>query len=133
MLLAYVDESYTDDWFTMAALLVDGPAAVALADELLERVDEYATSLGDYALVIADEVDGQAQHRADLSTYRDVGTAESGGQGNSFGQLITDRAAALNHTINDRRAHQLNKNQRQGDDTRRLIEGRCGKPRQAAR
>lgn len=34
MLLTYVDESYTDNWFTMAALLVDGPAAVALTDEL---------------------------------------------------------------------------------------------------
>lgn len=34
MLLTYVDESYTDDWFAMAALLVDGPEAVALTDEL---------------------------------------------------------------------------------------------------
>ncbi|HET8684574.1 MAG TPA: hypothetical protein VFM54_22295 [Micromonosporaceae bacterium] len=34
MLLTYVDESYTDSWFAMAALLVDGPAAVALTDEL---------------------------------------------------------------------------------------------------
>jgi hypothetical protein len=159
VLLAYVDESYTDRWFTMAALLVDGPAAVALADDLervcnaaaaayglessaelhgheifhaagawagvpvrarvgvfddvveavaaqnvkviaramdtvgqrtryaapdpphtvvlqhlLERIDECATRLGDYALVIADEVDGQATHRADLSAYREVGT-----------------------------------------------------------
>src|SRR5690606_527155 len=38
------------------------------------RVDECATSLGEYALVIADEVDGQAGHRADLSSYREVGT-----------------------------------------------------------
>lgn len=159
VLLTYVDESYTDRWFAMAALLVDGPAAVALTDELervaaaaaeayvldtgvelhgheifhaggawagvpvrarvgvfddvveavaaqdvkviaramdvvgqrarysapdpphtvvlqhlLERVDECATSLGDYALVIADEVDGQAKHRTDLSAYREVGT-----------------------------------------------------------
>ncbi|MGH3940109.1 MAG: DUF3800 domain-containing protein [Pseudonocardiaceae bacterium] len=159
MLLTYVDESYTDDWFVMAALLVDGPAAVALTGELdrvaaaaakaygldagvelhgheifhaggawkgvpvrarigvfddvieavaaqdvrviaramdvvgqraryyvpdpshtvvlqhlLERVDECAISLGDYALVIANEVDGQARHRADLSSYREVGT-----------------------------------------------------------
>jgi hypothetical protein len=159
VLLAYVDESYTEGWFAMAALLVDGPAAVALTDELdrvaaaatrayglvdgvelhgheifhasrawrgvpprarvgvlddvveavaaqevrviaramdvvgqrarysipepphsvvlqhlLERVDECVTNLGDYALVIADEVDGQAKHRADLSSYRDVGT-----------------------------------------------------------
>jgi Protein of unknown function (DUF3800) len=161
MLLTYVDESYTDDWFAMAALLVDGPAAVTLTDELdqiaaaaatacnlavgvelhgheifhaggawsgvpvrarvgvfddvveavsaqdvrviaramdvvgqrsrypapdpphkvvlqhlLEGVDECVTKLGDYALVIADEVDGQARHRADLSSYRDVGTTE---------------------------------------------------------
>ncbi len=159
MLLTYVDESYTDDWFAMAALLVDGPEAVTLTDELnrvataaakaydldvgvelhgheifhaggawkgvpvrarvgvfddvieavaardvrviaramdvvgqraryrvpdpahtvvlqhlLERVDECVTSLGDYALVIADEVEGQARHRADLSSYREVGT-----------------------------------------------------------
>ncbi|MGH3426110.1 MAG: DUF3800 domain-containing protein [Candidatus Dormibacteraceae bacterium] len=159
MLLAYVDESYTQDWFTMSALLVDGPAAVALTADLdavatraassyglpsdvelhgqeifqarrgwrsveprarinifddvieavagrdvtviaramdvmgqraryvspdaphsvvlqhlLERVDECVTVRGDYALVIADEVDGQAQHRADLSSYREVGT-----------------------------------------------------------
>ena len=159
MLLTYVDESYTEGWFAMSALLVDGPAAVALSDELdrvavaaskayglshgvelhgheifhasgawkgvpvrarigvfddvieavaaqdihviarsmdvvgqnaryrfpepphsvvlqhlLERVDECVTTLGEYALVIADEVDGQAKHRTDLSSYRDVGT-----------------------------------------------------------
>lgn len=159
MLLTYVDESYTDHWFAMAALLVDGPEAVALTEaleqvaaaaakayqldpaielhgheifhaggawagvpvrarvgvfddvveavaaqeikiiaramdvvgqraryqapepphtvvlqHLLERVDECATLHGDYALVIADEVDGQATHRADLSVYREVGT-----------------------------------------------------------
>ena len=34
MLLTYVDESYTDGWFVMAALLVDGPEAVTLTDEL---------------------------------------------------------------------------------------------------
>jgi len=34
MLLAYVDESYTDNWFTMAALLVGGPPSVALQEEL---------------------------------------------------------------------------------------------------
>jgi hypothetical protein len=160
VLLSYVDESYTDDWFVMAALLVDGPAAVALTQELdrvaaaaaiayglgpdvelhgheifqakrawsavpvrarvgvfddvveavagqdvqviaramdvvgqrarysrpepphtvvlqhlLERIDECVTGLGDHALVIADEVDAQAKHRADLSSYREVGTA----------------------------------------------------------
>jgi hypothetical protein len=159
VLLAYVDESYTDEWFAMAALLVDGPAAVALTksldlvattaasayglrpgielhgheifhaggawsgvpvrarvgvfddvieavaaqnvrvitramdvagqrtrysspdpahtvvlQHLLERIDECATAMGEYALVIADEVDGQAKHRADLSSYREVGT-----------------------------------------------------------
>jgi hypothetical protein len=159
VLLAYVDESYTDKWFAMAALLVDGPDAVALTSELdevaasaakayrldcgvelhgheifhaggawkdtpvrarvgvfddvieaiaarnvtviaramdmvgqrarypapdpphavvlqhlLERVDECVTNLGEHALVIADEVDGQASHRADLSGYREVGT-----------------------------------------------------------
>jgi len=160
VLLSYVDESYTHDWFAMAALLVDGPAAVAMTDDLdtvanaaasayglkpdvelhgheifhaggswtgvpvrarvgvfddvieavaaqevrviarsmdvvgqrnryhipdpahkvvlqhlLERVDECVADLGTYALVIADEVDGQAMHRTDLSTYRDMGTA----------------------------------------------------------
>ena len=34
----------------------------------------HQSSLGDYALVIADEVDSQARHRADLSSYREVGT-----------------------------------------------------------
>jgi hypothetical protein len=34
VLLTYVDESYNDSWFAMAALLVDGPAAVALTDAL---------------------------------------------------------------------------------------------------
>jgi hypothetical protein len=49
------------------------PHSVVL-QHLLERVDECATRLGDYALVIADEVDGQAEHRAELSSYREVGT-----------------------------------------------------------
>jgi hypothetical protein len=34
VLLTYVDESYTDDWFAMAALLIDGPTAVVLTNEL---------------------------------------------------------------------------------------------------
>ena len=34
MQLTYVDESYTDGWFVMAALLVDGPEAVTLTDQL---------------------------------------------------------------------------------------------------
>ena len=161
MLLTYVDESFTDEWYTMAALLLDGPAAAALSTDLdrvaadaanayglaagaeielhgheifhaakawkgvpprarigvfddvveavaaqqvqiiaramdmvgqreryavpeaphsevlkhlLERVDECAMEAGDYALVIADEVDGQAKHRADFFTYRGEGT-----------------------------------------------------------
>lgn len=159
MLLAYVDESYTEDWYTMAALVVDGPAAVSLTEaldqvaagaakaydvgpdielhgfeifqrggrwgrvpprarvgvfddvidavasrdllvitraidlvgqkaryavpehphsvvlqHLLERIDDCVAHLGDYALVIADEVGGQAKHRADLSRYKGVGT-----------------------------------------------------------
>src|SRR6266508_3129053 len=49
------------------------PHSVVL-QHLLERVDECVTTLGEYALVIADEVDGQAKHRTDLSSYRDVGT-----------------------------------------------------------
>jgi hypothetical protein len=43
VLLTYVDESYTDDWFTMAALLLDGPAAVALTAEL-DRVASAAAA-----------------------------------------------------------------------------------------
>ena len=53
---------------------VPDPAHSVVLQHLLERVDECSTSLGDYALVIADEVDGQARHRADLSSYREVGT-----------------------------------------------------------
>jgi len=51
----------------------DPPHKVVL-QHLLERVDECVTTLGDHALVIADEVDGQATHRSDLSSYREVGT-----------------------------------------------------------
>jgi hypothetical protein len=159
MLLTYVDESYTSEWFTIAALLVDGPAAITLTDELdriastaarsyglgadielhgheifhgrgtwngapvrarigvfddvieaisvqdvrviaraidvvgqstrsqnpappyqvvlqhlLERIDECAVRLNDYALVIADEVSDSARHRSDLLSYRKSGT-----------------------------------------------------------
>jgi len=51
----------------------DPPHNVVL-QHLLERIDEYAADRGEYALVIADEVDGAAQHRADLSAYKEVGT-----------------------------------------------------------
>ena len=37
---------------------------------LLERVDAYATLVGKHALVIADEVEDPARHRADLIHYR---------------------------------------------------------------
>jgi hypothetical protein len=43
MLLAYVDESYTDNWFTMAALLVGGPPSAALQEEL-DRIAEAAAA-----------------------------------------------------------------------------------------
>ena len=46
MLLAYVDESYTEAWFAMAALLVDGPAAVALPRELDRVAAEAARAYG---------------------------------------------------------------------------------------
>ena len=159
MLLTYVDESHTRDWYTMAAMVIDGPAAVSLTEaldrvaanaakafdlgpdielhgfeifqrggrwacvpprarvgvfddvidavasrdllvitraidivgqkaryrtpehphsvvlqHLLERIDDCVAYKGDYALVIADEVEGQAKHRADLSRYQCVGT-----------------------------------------------------------
>jgi hypothetical protein len=159
MLLAYVDESHSPDWYYMDALVVDGVQAAALAStldqimatvsadygvgadaelhgfevfqgkgdwaglpprvrigvynqvfdavskqgakiiirglhrpglasryrlprapyeivlqHLLERIDEYAAGLDTHALVIADEVDRQAKHRADLSRYRSKGT-----------------------------------------------------------
>lgn len=51
----------------------DPPHTVVL-QHLLERIDEHAEDLGEYALVIADEVEGQAQHRADLSAYKERGT-----------------------------------------------------------
>lgn len=52
------------------------PHSVVLT-HLLERVDSYAESLGEYALVIADEPgqeDQQPEYRADLRLYRQVGT-----------------------------------------------------------
>lgn len=155
VLLSYVDESYSRDWYFMAALLCDGPAAIALSaaldsivekaavahnvpadaelhgyelfqghlcwqgipprvrigiyndvfqaisdyataiivrgvdiaglrqryqdphqphsvvlQHLLEQIDIYATKNGRYALIIADEIDEQAKHRTDLTSYR---------------------------------------------------------------
>ena len=159
MLLAYVDESYSEDWYYMAALMVRGRQAVTLTNaldqvvakaavdhavddraelhghevfqgrgawsalpprarigvyngafqamaecrvkvilrglrrvglmnqdrlpekphvivlrHLLERINEHVTHRNTYALVIADEVDEPAKHRADLSAYRSQGT-----------------------------------------------------------
>ncbi|MEW2376842.1 DUF3800 domain-containing protein [Micromonospora sp. NPDC047812] len=50
------------------------PAHEVVLSHVLERVDGYAASRGEYALVIADEVHDQATHRADLSRYRVSGT-----------------------------------------------------------
>ena len=54
MQLTYVDESYTDGWFVMAALLVDGPEAVTLTDEL----DRVATAAAAYGLGVGVELHG---------------------------------------------------------------------------
>ncbi|MEU7994385.1 DUF3800 domain-containing protein [Micromonospora sp. NPDC049060] len=50
------------------------PAHEVVLSHLLERVDGYAASREEYALVIADEVQEQAVHRADLTRYRVSGT-----------------------------------------------------------
>ncbi|MBM0201890.1 DUF3800 domain-containing protein [Micromonospora sp. STR1s_5] len=50
------------------------PAHEVVLSHVLERVDGYAASLNEYALVIADEVHDQAAHRADLGRYRVSGT-----------------------------------------------------------
>lgn len=50
------------------------PAHEVVLSHLLERVDGYAASRDEYALVIADEVQEQAAHRADLTRYRVSGT-----------------------------------------------------------
>ena len=42
MLLTYVDESFTEDWYTMAALILDGPAAVNLTKALDQVASEAA-------------------------------------------------------------------------------------------
>lgn len=50
------------------------PAHEVVLSHLLERVDGYAAMREELALVIADEVDNPATHRADLSRYRVDGT-----------------------------------------------------------
>ncbi|MEU8185237.1 DUF3800 domain-containing protein [Micromonospora sp. NPDC049044] len=50
------------------------PAHEVVLSHVLERVDGYAASREQYALVIADEVHDQATHRADLTRYRISGT-----------------------------------------------------------
>ncbi|MFD0785471.1 DUF3800 domain-containing protein [Micromonospora azadirachtae] len=50
------------------------PAHEVVLSHVLERVDGYAASREEYALVIADEVHDQAGHRADLDRYRVSGT-----------------------------------------------------------
>ena len=50
------------------------PAHEIVLSHLLERVDTYAAERDQYALVIADEIDDQPAHRADLTRYRLTGT-----------------------------------------------------------
>ncbi|MEU7802622.1 DUF3800 domain-containing protein [Micromonospora arborensis] len=50
------------------------PAHEVVLSHVLERIDGYAASREEYALVIADEVHDQAAHRADLTRYRVSGT-----------------------------------------------------------
>lgn len=47
----------------------DHPHGIVMT-HLVERVDEYAASVGAYALLIADEVDGQVGYRRDLWNYQ---------------------------------------------------------------
>jgi hypothetical protein len=47
----------------------DHPHSVVLT-HLIERIDEYASSVDQNALLIADEVDGQASYRRDLWEYQ---------------------------------------------------------------
>jgi len=53
--------------------LPEKPHVIVLR-HLLERINEHVTRRNTYALVIADEVDEPAKHRADLSAYRAQGT-----------------------------------------------------------
>ncbi|MDG4785402.1 DUF3800 domain-containing protein [Micromonospora sp. WMMD1102] len=50
------------------------PAHEVVLSHVLERVDAYAAREEELALVIADEVDHPARHRADLTRYRVDGT-----------------------------------------------------------
>lgn len=51
----------------------DHPHSIVLA-HLIERVDEFAESTGDLALMIADEVSGQDEYRRNLWEYQRVAT-----------------------------------------------------------
>ncbi|GAB1646860.1 DUF3800 domain-containing protein [Krasilnikovia sp. MM14-A1259] len=46
MLLAYVDESYSRDWYYMAAMLCDGPGAQAITSALDAAVDKAVKGFG---------------------------------------------------------------------------------------
>ncbi|WP_045745945.1 hypothetical protein [Actinoplanes rectilineatus] len=46
MLLAYLDESYSTDWYYMAALLCDGPGAQAIPSALDAAVDKAVKTFG---------------------------------------------------------------------------------------
>ncbi|GLY01845.1 DUF3800 domain-containing protein [Actinoplanes sp. NBRC 101535] len=46
MLLAYLDESYSTDWYYMAALLCDGPGAQAITSALDAAVDKAVKTFG---------------------------------------------------------------------------------------
>jgi Protein of unknown function (DUF3800) len=51
----------------------DHPHSVTL-NHLIERVDEYAASVQELTIMIADEVDGQDEYRRDLWQYQQSGT-----------------------------------------------------------
>ncbi|HWS37032.1 MAG TPA: DUF3800 domain-containing protein [Actinoplanes sp.] len=78
-----------------ARYVVPEPAHGVVLQHLLERVDEYAASIGDYALVIADEVDGQARYRADFSGYRRSGTG--GYRGRKLTRIVDTLHFAPSH------------------------------------
>jgi hypothetical protein len=51
----------------------DHPHSIVLT-HLIERVHDYATSVGELALIIADEVDGKDEYRRNLWEYQRAGT-----------------------------------------------------------